>query len=495
MIIEVVTVLSMVVGGSALMRITGIRGWALPIVGSVAGISLYLVVGMLQVFTPITTSPVVTISLTAGLPLAAVAWQALRGADVGVRIIPSVATVLGVVAAVALFRQARLVAWSKDSFEYLVNASLIANNHLDAASLDLLPKRLIGVPLLHAAANLGGEHYLPAITPLIAGLTIAVIVWLAWVALAPRIDHRIAAVVIVSCLLALVTVNRYVFNAFYVNGHLLFGMLIVVLVGCGWLIATKTEVNRAALITLMALSIVALSVIRAEAPIAVALALLPVLLNQEFSVRERSLLLGLFGISTIAWQSFVAIMYVAGDSRVPVSVLGLLALGIAALGGVPLLRLKLLTRKRSIFLVSAQALLWVALAILAMRQPDVLIDSLRATVDNAVLGAGSWGYSLLLLGIVVAVALFAKLPRGEMMRFPIVTFIPVAFLLAYLREAAYRVGAGDSLNRMWIQLLPLAVFYLIIAIGMGRRRLVASDSLDERRVAPGISAQANPSVI
>ena len=42
------------------------------------------------------------------------------------------------------------------------------------------------------------------------------------------------------------------------------------------------------------------------------------------------------------------------------------------------------------------------------------------------------------------------------------TFAPVALLLAYFRdEGAYRVGQYDSLNRMFMQVVPLAVLYVV----------------------------------
>jgi len=38
----------------------------------------------------------------------------------------------------------------------------------------------------------------------------------------------------------------------------------------------------------------------------------------------------------------------------------------------------------------------------------------------------------------------------------------------FLREGAFRVGDGDSLNRMLIQVVPLAV--LLVGIGIGATR-------------------------
>ena len=75
---------------------------------------------------------------------------------------------------------------------------------------------------------------------------------------------------------------------------------------------------------------------------------------------------------------------------------------------------------------------------------------------------GRWGASLVILGALVVVALAVSRGKTAALRFPVTTFAPVALLLAYLRdEGAYRVGQYDSLNRMFIQVVPLAVLYVV----------------------------------
>jgi len=470
MIIEALTVLSMLVGGSALLRVAGLRGWELVVLGSIAGVSLYICVGALQVLSPLSSHPVITMSVTAGIPSTLWLWRYFRGHDVRIRVVPTVAIIVGVVGAITILRAAQLVAWSNDSFRYLLNASLIASDNFDSASTALVPKRLIGVPLLHAAANLSGEHYLPSITPLIAGLILAVIAWIGWTALSPRVGVRTSLIVVATGLVLLVSINRFVFHTFYVNGHLLFGALLLSVVGCSWLIATGARINRNALLIVMGLAIVALVFVRAEAPIAVSLALLPLLLDESVTVRTKSVFLALLGISTIAWQGFVAVVYLDEGLSVPFSVSGLVLIGLAILAGIPLLRWKALTQRGHLVLWVAEGGLWLALAVLVIRDPQVLIESLDATFHNVVLGAGGWGISLMTFAGLMAVVAFMRIPAGSLLRFPLTTFIPFALLLAYLREGAYRVGDGDSLNRMWIQIIPIAVVYLVAAIGVGRWR-------------------------
>jgi len=156
MIIEVVFLLSMILGGSALIQVAGARGLGVPILGAVVGLALYLCIAAVQVLTPVTSSPIVTMILTVSIPGGLWLWHRSRGAELPLRPLWAGIIVAGVVGAVAFFRAMPQVAWSNDSLQYLLNGSLIASNNITIASTSLLPKRLIGVPELHAVANLGG---------------------------------------------------------------------------------------------------------------------------------------------------------------------------------------------------------------------------------------------------------------------------------------------------------------------------------------------------
>ena len=56
-----------------------------------------------------------------------------------------------------------------------------------------------------------------------------------------------------------------------------------------------------------------------------------------------------------------------------------------------------------------------------------------------------------------------------MLRFPLTTFVPFVFLMAYFREGSYRVGLADSLNRMIMHVVPLAILLLLILVTVGDR--------------------------
>jgi hypothetical protein len=470
MIIEIGFVLSMVLGGSALIQVAGARGLGVPILGSVAGLSLYLCIGAVQVLTPITTSPILTVILVVTLPGALWLWRRFHGAHLPISPLWAGIVIAGVTSAVALFRALPQFAWSNDSLQYLLSGSLIASNNITNASIFLLPKRLIAVPELHAVANFGDEYYVQSITPLIAGLVLALLSWMLWESLSTHLSKRALIVLIGGGVLFLVSMNRFIFHAFYINGHMLFALLMLVVVGGGWMLVSNDSVSKNALVTAMVLSVGALVFVRAESPILVLLMILPILLDRSVNYLPKVILLATLGLSTIAWQIFIAAVYLDQGLSVVFSVWGLLAFGILVLAAIPLLKWSFIMKRGRVILVLVHAILWLGLLVLFVREPEILIRSVSSTFENVVLGAGSWGLSLILIVVLLLIASFIPLKNSVNLRFPLTSFIPLAFLLAYLRDGAYRVGDGDSLNRMWIQLVPVALMYLLVTVAIGERR-------------------------
>ena len=112
----------------------------------------------------------------------------------------------------------------------------------------------------------------------------------------------------------------------------------------------------------------------------------------------------------------------------------------------------------------AEGGLWTAVGAYLLTDSGILMRSVRSTAENVLTHIGGWGSFLLLFGVGGLLALI--LLRREALlaiRFPLTGFIPLVILLAYLREGAYRVGPGDSLNRMWIHVLPLAILFVAIS--------------------------------
>jgi hypothetical protein len=486
-IVELVTVLALLAGGCATLRLGGLRGWALLPLGLLAGVCLYLSIGLVQVFTSLPTTPVLTLTVTAVAP---VAWWLIRlgrGDDVAVPAWAALLVTASLVAAVGLLRAAHLVKWHTDSLRYLMAGKLLADGtYATAMSTHDLSKRLIGVPLLHAPAHLGGEYYLASVTALLATATLASLVWFVRVGLGGALAAPQLATLTLLGALLLASGNRFVFSAFYLNGHLLTGVLVMCVAGCGWLLATGSPVPAGAVRWLQLLALPALVVTRPEGALLGGLALLPTLLSAGITARHRGAALAALGAATVGWHGFMVWLHDARGAAVPVSVWGMVLAGLLLLALAPALAWRpavAAARHRTRSLWLAEAGLWAALVAFAVLGPDILADSVAATIQNVVGGAGKWGLSLVALGLLVLGAVaFARHPGLEYLRFPVTTFLPVGFLLAYLREGAYRVGYGDSLSRMFMQVVPIAVLYVVAAAAVITARRTVPGSLAAGRV-------------
>lgn len=489
MIAEVVSVLAVLGGGCAAARAAGIRGWVLPALGLVAGVSIQLAVGLIQVVTPLPTSPALTLAVTFTAPVVWWLGRWRRGHDVRVSP-PPAALLLGLVAVtVALLHHANLAKWHTDSFMYLMSGQLIADGrYASDVSTYLLTARTLGVPLLHAPAHLGGGYFLTSIHALLAAATLAIVTWLFRRGLAHPAAPAVLATFAVLGGLLLLTNNRFVFSAFYLNGHLLVAVLVLVIAGSGWLLARgrfAADTPPAALMALQVLAIPALVISRPEAAMLAVLALLPTWLAGKVSARHRMVTVATLGVANLVWQGFVAWIHLAREAPVPLTAVGSLALGILLVAAIPLLRRPLPAR----LLLVSEAGLWLALlAFVAARGPANLVESLYATGVNLFLGEGRWGLSVAILtAFVLGCLVLSRVPHLSYLRFPVTAFVPLGFLLAYLRDIPYRVGFGDSLSRMFMHVVPLAVLYVTAAMAAA----VAARSPDAAP-APAAETAARP---
>lgn len=491
MIAELVCVLAVLCGGCAAVRAAGIRGWVLPALGLVAGVSIQLTVGLVQVVTPLPTSPALTLAVTFAVPAAWWLWRWRRGHDV--RVAPgSAALLLGLVSvSVALSHHANLAKWHTDSFMYLMAGALIADGtYASDVSTYLLTARTLGVPLLHAPAHLGGAYFLTSIHALLAVATLAIVIWLFRRGSAhPAAPAVLAAFAWLGAGL-LLTNNRFVFSAFYLNGHLLVAALLLVIAGGGWLLAgRRPDPPPRALMMLQVLAIPALVISRPEAALLAALALLPTWLAGQVDARHRMVTMATLGVTNLVWQGFVVWVHLSRDAPVPPTTTGSLVLGMVLVAAIPLLRRPLPAR----LLLVSEVGLWLALlGFVAARGPANLVESLYATWANLFLGAGRWGLSLaILIGFVLGTVVLSRVPDLRYLRFPVTTFVPLGFLLAYLRDIPYRVGFGDSLSRMFMHVVPLAVLYVTAA-------MAAATTATPRRPHPadqGVTATSRSPIV
>lgn len=367
-----------------------------------------------------------------------------------------------------------------DSLRYVVVAGLLDRfGDLSVGQLGTLwEKRGLATGALHGLAA-GDRSFLAGLTPLFA-ISVLAILWSAIQQSGRAVDRRIALAVGIGALLLLATIERFLFHALYLNSHMLVA---------AWLLLLQLQVLRmlrsrslpwggVVAVLLLSTSII---VARPEGPLLVGLVLLPALVTRDVTVATRRWLALAIALPSIAWPGLgLGAERLAQGEPLRTSVLGLVGLGVVALvlaAAMPLV--DRIPRPRAT-LLWLHGLVWGVLALSAVRDPGILYYSARATFRN-ISFAGGWGSALLIIALLLVVA-FAVVtwPGNRPLAFTLMTFVPLGMMLAYLRDGSFRVGPGDSLNRMLMHLLPIAILALATsAFGELRPRWAASGHRDD----------------
>jgi hypothetical protein len=275
----------------------------------------------------------------------------------------------------------------------------------------------------------------------------------------PDRRRRIIAVTVLAGAFALSS-NRIVYDAFYVNSHgLVMSAFLLLVLG-----AYRARSDRGWLIT----AAVAAAVIvpaRPEGVLVVFLGVLPVLTDPELDRRDR-LTLGV-PIAAITGIWFGAGLWAArgaftADPRD--TVLGGLLVGgvILALAALPLGRLETHRQRIPAMVLIAMTAF---LVLESIATPAIMRDALAATAQN-MFGRGLWGvtWPVLIVASVIAYST-SRFLNDRVFTIPMAGYAVLFFMLAYLREGTYRVGEGDSGNRVLAHVVLVAITYVALAAG------------------------------
>ncbi|WP_062298946.1 hypothetical protein [Demequina maris] len=494
MILETTMALALLVGGGATMRAAGMRGWGVLPWGLLAGLGMYVVAGSLLVLLGAPAAPALALAATALGGAGLWVWRWRAGADVRMRGAAVVGGLAGTAAATVLLRASGLVTWHVDSLVYTnLGQAIAAGHYVDSVGSYSLSKRLLTVPLVHAPAYYQGEYYVRSITPLIALATAGVLAWVVVRACPPE-WRRWSGLVGAGAAVLLLTVPRMMLHAFYVNGHLVTGTAVMAATGATWLLATRREVPRTALIVAVALLLPVVVLTRAEGAILAGIVALPWLVLEGTRRRDRVIVLAAIGVPATAYYAFAALELLGehpieeGGQGGPAAYAIGLAIGLAALVAAAVAtRVDAPSWLRWTPQVGEIGAWLLLVALVALKGTEVLVASAEAAFWSVDPVHGAWGATIGILaaaGIVLWAA--ARIPIVTVLRYSVTTFVPLALLLAYGRDGAYRMDPADSLHRMIAQIVPTLVLAVVVAACVAVPRWRA-------RVGPAVPADAQTS--
>jgi hypothetical protein len=252
------------------------------------------------------------------------------------------------------------------------------------------------------------------------------------------------------------------FQAAYVHNSLLSMAFVTLAAGALWLAARE---ERVAWLLPFGLAVVSVGLLRVEAPLVGAVLVLLALGVERLPQRARATVGVVYAVVIAAWYVRLIPLIDVGThiltpkrALVVVGAMGALA-AVSVLSGWRVV--KWLVGWGPLLVVGGLALVVVAAG---ARDPAHLAVSVQAMATN-LLVAEEWGWTgWLLLTAVCLVAVLPRLPRGYLLSTVVAAFVLLTVALGMFRNP-YRIGWGDSANRMLTHVVPVLVLYLVARYG------------------------------
>jgi len=388
---------------------------------------------------------------------------------------------------------------TNDSIGLISTMQTIARSGGLALNLRDIVSILVGPALLHLPATVAGELYFRAVFPLLSISVVLALMWFVYRGCFGRVKTRKLLVMVILSGLLLISNNRYVFHSFYVHAHLVCAAMALTVSACGWLMMHDKKEHQNGYLAIMSVALFALIVSRPESVLIGFMALIPLISTKiMISIRQKQVLLYAFGIPTVVYYGFVIYSQGSGiltmintpgyygmSNLTPIlyCLLGILVICLSFLLST-LYKHKLFSYLSGRATVIAECGLWVFLLYYFITETELFRLNVISVYENFIIGEGAWGFSVVFLTLLaMLVLLFVKNPNSmTALRFPVTTFMPVMMITSYLAGARHMTGPFGSMNRMFIQIVPLAILFIVMSAALGELKFIRridSDKVSE----------------
>lgn len=360
---------------------------------------------------------------------------------------------------------------SYDSYtQILLGRQLAQHGGFDPTCHPALASWGVFVPVVHSASVMLGVDFLYALWPTMAVVFAVTFLYMCVACLRSMNVGRVwAGLIAMSSTLFMATTYFIVFQSFYVHNNFPSAMYLFVAVGCMWLGMTRPESGWLAL---SMASFFGFILLRTEAPLYYAVFAAPMLWSPTVTRRVRLACFVPIFVLTLAWYvRLVALIGPGSDILSPGKAWGLMAImaaftAVAALPDRP-------TVRRVMALIPWVMLYGSMILVVGftLKRPEHMRHCLDAMGEN-LFRTGRWGASWGVLAVLTVLALgLPRLDRQDCWTVGTATFLAMVYILGLFREHPYRVGWGDSANRLVTQCVPILIAYLTLRFGAAPRAL------------------------
>jgi hypothetical protein len=299
-----------------------------------------------------------------------------------------------------------------------------------------------------------------SIAPLFGVSGLGLFTWLSW-RLTQGSEARRRMWLVVGSVLFLGSTNRLVYDSFYINTHIQMAVFLLIAVAGSWLAVTTDKPGWA---WPAGLALAATLLMRPEAPLVVAVVLVAVAASRARWAVRWAMTLPSVVVMTL-WYGIALWQHANFGNRIALTapVFGSLvavfsATGVTIAGGWG--RARSVVRHFDLIAIAGLALL---VAGYGARTPDVVVVSIKATFRNLTYD-GMWMLTwVAALGLLAVALLVQRVPDSRLWTVPILGFGLLYWLLPLLRDGAWRVGTGDSGNRILAHIIAVVVMFLVLA--------------------------------
>jgi hypothetical protein len=361
--------------------------------------------------------------------------------------------------------------------------------------------RGIFLPAIQSASVFLGDDYLWSVQPVFGASFCLVFIYLTQRALCthkqqPSITWGWAGA---AGFTLMVGVFFMLFQVFYIHNNFLSGIYLFVAVASFWL--ALQEDNHSWLIVGM-LAMAAFTLARIEAALFGMIFLSILIAARQFSYRTRLLIVLPYSVFGGLWYVFLLLNIpsgedVTGSTLSPSRIILVSGIFVAASVGIVLTRYERVRRQVLPYVPYLMgAGLLAGLGMVLVSEPGNLHEAIRNTIDNMLFAiwwpqtwiSYWWGmtwFTMLLLALVSLT--LPRIPHERLFALGIPAFFVLVFDFLLVR-GGYRLGWGDSANRMLVHILPVIVFYF--ALKYYRARSVTDEHVSAfaRRWRPALLA-------